>query len=293
MHLSDFKKVFFEKLSDFYPETEVQSFYFLLTQHYLGKTRLDLALEPKYELLEEQRAQFQKALLRLKKYEPVQHILEETEFYGLRFKVSKNVLIPRPETEELVSWILEDLASEEKSIRILDIGSGSGCIPVSLAKNLNTAEVHSWDVSEEALKIAIFNAKINNVNIDFQLKDILKTEDLSIGYSTKNKQEIVASGINIEINSGELVAVIGVNGAGKSTLLKTLSGITQIIDGEIFISNNKLSKTEPDILAKDISLVLTEQMTSKNLSVIELGFMAQFLSFELNEFFRGDLLFTW
>ncbi len=99
---------------------------------------------------------------------------------------------------------------------------------------------------------------------------ILKTEDLSIGYSTKNKQEIVASGINIEINSGELVAVIGVNGAGKSTLLKTLSGITQIIDGEIFISNNKLSKTEPDILAKDISLVLTEQMTSKNLSVIEL-----------------------
>jgi len=99
---------------------------------------------------------------------------------------------------------------------------------------------------------------------------ILKTEDLSIGYSTKSKQEIVASGINIEINSGELVAVIGVNGAGKSTLLKTLSGIIQPIDGDILISNKYLSKIEPDILAKDISLVLTEQMTSKNLSVIEL-----------------------
>ncbi|CAL66056.1 ABC transporter ATP-binding protein [Christiangramia forsetii] len=99
---------------------------------------------------------------------------------------------------------------------------------------------------------------------------VLKTENLSIGYRKKKKQQIVASGINIEINSGELVAVIGVNGAGKSTLLKTLSGIIQNIDGQVFISKNKLSETEPDKLAKDISLVLTEQMLSKNLSVIEL-----------------------
>jgi len=182
MQLSDFKNVFFGELSGSYPETEVQSFYFLMTQHYLGKTRLDLALEPRYELSEEQKEQFQKALERLKKHEPIQYILEETEFYGLRFKVSTDVLIPRPETEELVSWILEDLSTEEKFIRILDIGSGSGCIPVSLAKNLNTAEVHSWDVSEEALKIAVFNAKVNHVNVDFQLKDILETEDLEQEY---------------------------------------------------------------------------------------------------------------
>jgi len=99
---------------------------------------------------------------------------------------------------------------------------------------------------------------------------VLKTENLSIGYRKKNEQQIVASGINIEVYPGELVAVIGVNGSGKSTLLKTLSGIIQNIDGEIFIDKNKLSNIEPDKLSKDVSLVLTEQMLSKNLSVIEL-----------------------
>jgi len=99
---------------------------------------------------------------------------------------------------------------------------------------------------------------------------VLKTEDLSIGYKKKKKEQIVATNIDIAINPGELVAVIGVNGAGKSTLLKTLSGIIQSIDGDIFIDKNKLSETEPDKLAKTISLVLTEQLLSKNLSVMEL-----------------------
>ena len=99
---------------------------------------------------------------------------------------------------------------------------------------------------------------------------VLKTENLSIGYRKKGKVNLVASDINIEIKPGELVAVIGVNGAGKSTLLKTLSGILQNTDGEVFISNKKLSRTDPSDLAKNISMVLTEQMLSKNLSVIEL-----------------------
>jgi len=99
---------------------------------------------------------------------------------------------------------------------------------------------------------------------------VLKSENLSIGYKRKKEVQIVASNINLEINQGELVAVIGVNGAGKSTLLKTLSGIIQTIDGEVFISGKSLIKTSPDILAKDISLVLTEQLLSKNLSVVEL-----------------------
>ncbi|MDR5590065.1 ABC transporter ATP-binding protein [Christiangramia sp. SM2212] len=99
---------------------------------------------------------------------------------------------------------------------------------------------------------------------------VLKTEDLSIGYRKKKDTQIIAKNIDIEIHPGELVAVIGINGAGKSTLLKTLSGITQSIDGEVFISRKKLSKTDPDKLAKHISLVLTDQMPSKNLSVTEL-----------------------
>ena len=91
---------------------------------------------------------------------------------------------------------------------------------------------------------------------------VLKTRNLNIGYRKKNKVNMIASDINIEVNPGELVAVIGVNGAGKSTLLKTLSGITQSIEGEVFISKNKLSETDPSDLAKNISIVLTEQMSS-------------------------------
>lgn len=99
---------------------------------------------------------------------------------------------------------------------------------------------------------------------------VLKTDDLSIGYQKRNHTQIVSSGIDIEIKEGELVAVIGVNGAGKSTLLRTLSGIQQIIEGEVFISGKRLSKTDASELSKNISLVLTEQLISKNLSVLEL-----------------------
>lgn len=99
---------------------------------------------------------------------------------------------------------------------------------------------------------------------------VLRTDDLSIGYKKKNDVQVVASGIDIEIKEGELVAVIGVNGAGKSTLLRTLSGIQQIIKGEVVVSTKNLSKTDPSELSKNISLVLTEQLVSKNLSVMEL-----------------------
>ena len=97
---------------------------------------------------------------------------------------------------------------------------------------------------------------------------VLRTDDLSIGYKKKNDVQIVASGIDIEIKEGELVAVIGVNGAGKSTLLRTLSGIQQIIKGEVVVSTKNLSNTDPSELSKNISLVLTEQLVSKNLSVM-------------------------
>lgn len=99
---------------------------------------------------------------------------------------------------------------------------------------------------------------------------VLRTDDLSIGYKKKNDVQVVASSIDIEIKEGELVAVIGVNGAGKSTLLRTLSGIQQIIKGEVVVSTKNLSNTDPSELSKNISLVLTEQLVSKNLSVMEL-----------------------
>ena len=107
---------------------------------------------------------------RLRKNEPIQYILGKTEFYGLPFFVTPDVLIPRPETEELVEWILSE--NTENELSVLDIGTGSGCIPVALAKKMLDADVFAWDISEKALEIATKNAEQNAVNVHFAQQDI-------------------------------------------------------------------------------------------------------------------------
>lgn len=181
MLLSSYKKHFFQSLESEFPETEIQSFFFLLTEKYLGLNRLDLALKPDLELDEDQKLRFDEALKRLQDHEPVQYIIGEKEFFGLKFKVNPHVLIPRPETEELVEWILQDY-KQRHGIKLLDIGTGSGCIPVSLAVNLQDAEVNAVDISEEALETARENAKINNADVRFQQMDILKAKTLDRKY---------------------------------------------------------------------------------------------------------------
>ena len=110
---------------------------------------------------------------RLKKNEPIQYIIGVESFCGLTFEVNPSVLIPRPETQELVGWIAGDCEGKE-ACRILDIGTGSGCIPVSLAHRLPKAEVESWDISEDALQVARRNAERNGVEVLFRQKDVLK-----------------------------------------------------------------------------------------------------------------------
>ena len=112
---------------------------------------------------------------RLQKNEPIQYIIGIENFGGLTFEVNPNVLIPRPETQELVAWIVEDCQSG-KSVRILDIGTGSGCIPVTLAKQLSEAEVESWDISEGALEVASRNCERNGVKVLLRQKDVLNAE---------------------------------------------------------------------------------------------------------------------
>lgn len=115
-------------------------------------------------------------ILRLNNDEPIQHILQEEFFYGMPFKVTKDVLIPRPETEELVEWILEE-CKHKNDLKILDIGTGSGCIAIALKANLPNSEVHAVDVSENALKIAQENALNLGVDIIFKQLDILNNEN--------------------------------------------------------------------------------------------------------------------
>ena len=151
------------------------------------KKRIDLALQPDLSMDETQLAQWETVLTELKTYKPIQYILGETEFYGLPFLVNENVLIPRPETEELVQLILvESQKSKVKSFKILDIGTGSGCIPISLKKNLPSAEVFAIDVSKNALEVAQKNAEINRVEVNFIEANILLTDSLAL--PTHNSQ---------------------------------------------------------------------------------------------------------
>lgn len=125
---------------------------------------------------------------RLLKHEPLQYVIGETEFYGHRLKVDNSVLIPRPETEELVEWIINDYAaSKEQKLSILDIGTGSGAIAISLAFFFNKSNVTAWDISANALKTAEINAIKTGVSIKFEQKDILKTE------FEKEKYDIIVS----------------------------------------------------------------------------------------------------
>ena len=178
MLVSQLKVQFIERLKDEFPQTEIESFFYILVDHYLGRRRVDIALEPDLEVSEGQLAKFEKALLRLHDHEPIQYITGKTEFYGLEFYVDKNVLIPRPETEELVEWIISDHKNSNKELRILDIGTGSGCIPVSLAKNLPDSAVSSFDISTEAIAMAKKNADLNNIKVNFQNIDILALDNL-------------------------------------------------------------------------------------------------------------------
>jgi release factor glutamine methyltransferase len=182
MFLKEFRTHFTEQLSTIYPQTEIDSFFFLLIEKELGLQRIDLALNNQLSISEEKFKHLYNALARLKSQEPIQYILGNTEFYGLPFKVTKNTLIPRPETEELVEWILSNVTSSgvEKSLSVLDIGTGTGCIAISLAKKLANANVFAMDVSKEALKIAEKNAALNNVDINFIEQDILTTESLNV-----------------------------------------------------------------------------------------------------------------
>ena len=180
MLLKNYKTTFLKELSSWYDEKETESFFYLILESFHQKKRIDLALKPEMEMDALQLLRWESALAELKKQKPIQYILGETEFYGLPFLVNEHVLIPRPETEELVELIIESAKYEVQSttLKILDIGTGSGCIPIALKKNVPEADVHAIDISEKALATAIKNAELNHVVVQFVLQDILATEAL-------------------------------------------------------------------------------------------------------------------
>lgn len=181
MEIHLLKNFFFKELESHYPKNEIRAFFYTTAQHLLDMSSVDLALKPHESISKEQQNAFQEIILKLKKNVPIQYILGETEFFGLKLEVNQHTLIPRPETEELVYWILHSVGNKTH-LKILDIGTGSGCIAISVAKNLPTAMVHAIDISEKALIIARKNAIQNKVTVNLFQQDILATESLGNTY---------------------------------------------------------------------------------------------------------------
>lgn len=180
MLLKQYKTHFFDSLKNIQDEQEIESFFFILTEYLHNLKRVDVALNPNFEISEEEVEKWNAIIVDLQQEKPIQYITGETWFYGLQFKVNENTLIPRPETEELVEWILNSPNIHHPSpINILDIGTGSGCIPISLKANLPQANVSAIDVSEQALEVAKRNAVSNNVEVNFIQANILEVEDLN------------------------------------------------------------------------------------------------------------------
>ncbi|MBS5979559.1 MAG: peptide chain release factor N(5)-glutamine methyltransferase [Dysgonomonas mossii] len=173
-----------EYLKAYYPESEISGFIRIIIEH-ITKRSYPEAVISDTMLTEEQTYLLHSILYRLKNSEPIQYIIGETEFFGLPFHVTKVVLIPRPETEELVELILNE--NKKSGLKVLDIGTGSGAIAIALAKHLEEGYIEAWDISEEALKIATLNAESNAVDVNFRNVDVLKN------YPTDTKFDIIVS----------------------------------------------------------------------------------------------------
>ncbi|MEA1786331.1 peptide chain release factor N(5)-glutamine methyltransferase [Arenibacter sp. GZD96] len=182
MQLKEIRTIFHKELDSLFPNEEVDQFFFMLIDHYLNLHRLDLALQPNLIISKEEETPLFEGLSKLKMECPIQYILGTSHFFGMDLHVNKHVLIPRPETEELVAWILADLKNKETQTTILDIGTGSGCMAITMAKHCPTAKVYALDVSEEALKIAMQNALNQDVAIEFIHADILQIKNLGIAF---------------------------------------------------------------------------------------------------------------
>ena len=186
MLLREIKNIFHSELDVLYGKDEVSSFFYMLIEHYFNLERFVLAIQPELVIDKEQETVIFNALAELKLEHPIQHIIGSSHFMDMDFKVNPHVLIPRPETEELVRWVIEDNEKAELPLAILDMGTGSGCIPISLTKYLPNANIFGLDISLDALEVAQENNKIHGTKVEFFQADILNLNH-------KNNYDIIVS----------------------------------------------------------------------------------------------------
>lgn len=178
MTLHEAQQQLTKSLYDLYDNREAANIADWVMEHVTGMRKIDRIMHKQSPLLPEQLTQIQQYTRELLDHKPVQYVLHEAWFCGLPFYVDENVLIPRPETEELVEWVAEAGSKKEDAgnLRILDIGTGSGCIPISLKKKFPQAEVYACDVSEQALAVAAKNAAAQQTQVQFLQADFLNSK---------------------------------------------------------------------------------------------------------------------
>ncbi|EDM38395.1 putative protoporphyrinogen oxidase [Pedobacter sp. BAL39] len=192
MNLRHLLQHFNEMLADLYEEEEVTAIFYVCIEHVSGLNRMDVRMNWERILLDQEEQRYSEIATAMTKGRPVQHVLGETTFYGFSIQVSPDVLIPRPETEELVDWILTTLRSdfqqapETGPLRVIDFGTGSGCIPIAIKKHIAEAVVEAVDISQTALKVAKHNALMNNAEIRFIQADMCN-------YKTEQKYDLMVS----------------------------------------------------------------------------------------------------
>ncbi len=233
MSIKEFKLYFSNLLKDTYPTTEIDSFFFILMEEFLDFKRIDTVMKADITIPSDVFSLLKKSTERLLKEEPIQYILGKTEFYDVPFLVDKNTLIPRPETEELVDWILIEVKetreknketrrktqdvrykTKERKLHVLDIGTGTGCIPIALAKNVSNATISAIDISKKALEIAQKNAQLNEVAVSFFEADILKIDsfnEITSSQTPRNdkgnviaKNHVIASATKQSLSKNEI-----------------------------------------------------------------------------------------
>ena len=183
MIIDDFRERFRKLLSGMYEPEEINNLCFLAIEHVMHMNRVEVSLSRNLEIPADELGELSDVLARLEKSEPIQYIIGFTEFYGLNLQVNPSTLIPRPETEELVDWIINsENTTDTQPLKIVDVGTGSGCIAIALAKLIENATVEAIDISQNALSTAYQNAKTNEVAVHFYHQDILETERFESTY---------------------------------------------------------------------------------------------------------------
>jgi release factor glutamine methyltransferase len=187
MCLQDLKQFCKTALAEHYEMIELNSLMAILFEHITGWNQIQQVLNKEQEITQEKMELLQNAISALKDGKPIQYITEKAWFLGEVYKVNEHVLIPRPETEELVEWITDYVQIIDKPLQIIDIGTGSGCIPIALQLALTQCNITGLDISEKALEIAKENAANLNVTIHWIQEDILNAIYLP------NKYDIIVS----------------------------------------------------------------------------------------------------